>query len=433
MIQPNIAKQKKSLYLIIGIGLLILLIANALGWIYLQRIKSFFISDLRFRLENIGNVSARLIDAGDLTYLIPEDTTSPEYIFYQNLLFDLKENNNLQDIYLISPAMETLIDLSPDITGIEHHQIPDKSLVEKAMSGQTIVGDIQILGDHKFLTAITPLIDTDNNITGLLVIEASAEFFDMLDQFDRGLLIFSFFNAFLILTVALYLIRSIKKILQLQNLIKNQEHLVALGEMAATVAHEVRNPLGIINGTNALIQKKYGKASDEIFTYIPAELKRLNNLIENFLTFARNRSFNYQSVDMVDLIKQIEVGVSEHENIEIRTEIPEDLPKISSDRNALEQVLLNIINNSIQSMDEGKIIIRCELSGHKFGIYIIDNGPGISPDVMDRIFDPFFTTREQGSGLGLAISQKLVNQLDGTLTVHSNPDKGTTVTILFNQ
>jgi len=397
MIQPNIAKQKKSLYLIIGIGLLILLIANALGWIYLQRIKSFFISDLRFRLENIGNVSARLIDAGDLTYLIPEDTTSPEYIFYQNLLFDLKENNNLQDIYLISPAMETLIDLSPDITGIEHHQIPDKSLVEKAMSGQTIVGDIQILGDHKFLTAITPLIDTDNNITGLLVIEASAEFFDMLDQFDRGLLIFSFFNAFLILTVALYLIRSIKKILQLQNLIKNQEHLVALGEMAATVAHEVRNPLGIINGTNALIQKKYGKASDEIFTYIPAELKRLNNLIENFLTFARNRSFNYQSVDMVDLIK------------------------------------LNIINNSIQSMDEGKIIIRCELSGHKFGIYIIDNGPGISPDVMDRIFDPFFTTREQGSGLGLAISQKLVNQLDGTLTVHSNPDKGTTVTIPFNQ
>ncbi len=433
MIQPNFAKQQKSLYWIFGIGLLILLLANALGWIYLQRIKSFFVSDLRFRLENISSVSARLIDANDLAYIIPENNTSPEYIFYQNLLFELKETNNLQDVYVISPALETLIDLAPEITGIASHRLPDKSLVEIALSGRTIVGDMQTLGDHKFLTAVTPLIDIDNVIMGILVIEAPAEFFDMLDQFDRGLLIFSFLNAFLILTVALYLIRSIRKILHLQNLIKNQEHLVALGEMAATVAHEIRNPLGIIKGTNSLIQKKYGQTSDEVFSYIPAELERLNNLIENFLTFARNHSFNTKPVDIADLIKQIKVGFSEYDNIEIITELPENLPNINSDKNALEQILLNIINNSIQAMQKGKIIIRCEFGKHTFSIHIIDDGPGIPSKIIDRVFDPFFTTRDQGSGLGLAISQKLVQQLNGTMTVQSGSDKGTTVTIIFKQ
>ena len=84
-------------------------------------------------------------------------------------------------------------------------------------------------------------------------------------------------------------------------------------------------------------------------------------------------------------------------------------------------------------MKEGKIIIRCEVSGDKFGIHIIDNGPGISQKIKDRIFDPFFTTKEQGSGLGLAISQKLANQLNGKLSVQSTLNKGTTVTIVFKQ
>jgi two-component system sensor histidine kinase HydH len=92
-------------------------------------------------------------------------------------------------------------------------------------------------------------------------------------------------------------------------------------------------------------------------------------------------------------------------------------------------ILLNIINNSVQAIETGKIIIRCELSGYKFKIQISDDGPGISPEILDRIFDPFFTTREQGSGLGLAISKKLVELLNGDLSVISSPGDGTTMTI----
>jgi signal transduction histidine kinase len=431
MARTDFIKQQKFLFWIIGIGLMILLLANALGWVYLQRIKTFFISDLKIRLENITNLSTELIDATDISYLYPGDKSDPQYVYYQNRLYQIKENNNLQDIYILSPTLETVVDLIPDIQSEFSQRSQDQILVEKALSGETVTGELQSLGDQKFLTAIAPLIDSDNMITGLLVIEVPADFFDMLDQFDRGLLIFSFLNAFLILSVAFFLFRSIKRVFLLQNLVKNQEHLVRLGEMAASVAHELRNPLGIIKGANSVIRKKYGSERDEVFSYIPAELERLNKLIEDFLSFARSRDLNIQQVNMRELLTKIKLGFSEFENIRIILEISQDDPILNTDGDALEQILLNIIKNSVQACsEEGEIIIEYDQDYRKkTSIHISDNGPGIPAEILDRIFDPFFTTREEGSGLGLAISRRLIDQLEGDIFVKSTLDNGTTITI----
>jgi len=432
MKKTDFAKQQKLLFWIIGIGLFVLLLANALGWLYLQRIKTFFTSDLKFKLENITNLSSELIDPTDISYIFPGDKSNPQAVYYQNRLFEIKENNNLQDIYILSPTLEILVDLIPDYQSTETLQrSPDKLLVNKALNGKTSTGNLQTLGDQKFLTAIAPLIDSDNMITGLLVVEARAEFFDMLDQFDRGVLVFSFLNAVLILGVAIFLFRSIKKVFTLQNLVKNQEHLVRLGEMAASVAHEIRNPLGIMKGANSLIQKKYGLDKDEVFTYIPAELNRLNKLIEDFLAFARTRDLAIQSINLRDMMKKLQVGFSEETGIEFKFEFPNDFPPINTDRDLLEQILLNIIKNSVQSCSQGgKINIRCERgSKNRIKIQISDNGPGISVEIIDRIFDPFFTTKDEGSGLGLAISKRLLEQLDGEIFVRSTPGKGTEVTL----
>ena len=98
MAQSDFVKQQKFLFWIIGLGLVILLIANALGWLYLQRIKSFFISDLKFRLENITNLSTELIDATDISFLYPGDNSDPQYVFYQNRLFSLKIPKIINDL-----------------------------------------------------------------------------------------------------------------------------------------------------------------------------------------------------------------------------------------------------------------------------------------------------------------------------------------------
>ena len=423
-------RQKRFVFIIIGIGLFILLIANTLGWIYLQRIKTYFISDIRFRLENIANISAKLIDAADLTYIIPENESDPQVIYYQNLLYDIKSDNNLQDIYILDPTLQMLVDVSPRIQADITRPMPDEDLVQNALRGRTSTGSLKTLGDHKFLTAVTPLIDTDNHITGLLVVEVEAEFFDVLDQFDQGLLIFSILNIILILSVAFYLFRSISRVFFLQNQIKNQEHLVKLGEMAASVAHELRNPLGIMKGANSLIQKKYGSVKDEIFTYIPTELDRLNKIIEDFLIFARTRELNLQSVDLKNLLTKICVGYMNLRNIKISIDIPDDFPTINTDPDALEQIFLNVLTNSIQALSgKGEINIKCEIRKKYCQIYISDNGNGITAENIDQIFEPFFTTKEEGSGLGLSISKRLIDQLNGTIHITSEPTGGTDVLI----
>jgi signal transduction histidine kinase len=426
----DIAKQQRVVFWIIGVGLVVLLLVNALGWLYLQRIKSFFISDLKFRLENIANISAKLIDTADISFIVPGDQTSPEVIYYQSLLSEIKENNRLQEILILSPTLETLVNTIPDIPTDVSQRTPERSLVTRALAGESSTGQLQTLGDHKFLTAVTPLIDTDNVIVGLLIVEARADFFDMLDQFNQGLLIFSFLNSILILSVAFLLFRSIKRVFILQNLIKNQEHLVKLGEMAASVAHELRNPLGIMKGANSLIQKKYGTNKDEVFTYIPNELNRLNKLIEDFLTFARTKKVNIQNVNLNDLFTKLKVGYSEIPKLDISIDIPNTIPDIMSDVDALEQILLNIFKNSIQAMPKGgKISVKCELAGRGIQIHITDTGPEIPVEIMDRIFDPFFSTKEEGSGLGLAISRRLIDQISGDIYIRSSDAGGTTVSI----
>ena len=185
MSQSNFVKQQKIIYWIIGISLFILLMANLMGWLYLDRIKSFFISDLKFRLENISKFSSKLIDANDINYLIPGELSDPQMIFYQNLLFDIKENNHLQNIYILSPTMETLVGVTYDISTNLYQPNFDRSLIKRALNGEIATGELQTLGDHKFLTSVTPIIDTNNRVSALLVVEAPAEFFDMLNQFNR--------------------------------------------------------------------------------------------------------------------------------------------------------------------------------------------------------------------------------------------------------
>ncbi|MCK5032720.1 MAG: ATP-binding protein [Calditrichia bacterium] len=429
----NYAKQKKIIYWIISLGIVFLLIANTIAWIYLQRIKSYFDSDLKFRMENVIQISSKLIDAAYLTLIVPGDENDPQVIYYQQLLFDIKEKNNLQDIYIISPVQDLLIDVNPDFIIGNNIKTIEHDLIKTALSGRIISSDIYTLGEHKFLTAAVPLIDETNSVTGILVAEARAEFFNVIEEFNNGLVLFSMINALVILTVAFFLYRSLKNLIVLQNKVKNQEHLVKLGEMAAAVAHEIRNPLSIIRGTNELISKKYGKSDDEFFKYIPLELDRLNKLINDFLSFARSKELKYEKVDIRFLLDKIIIGFKDNPDIKINIKIDDNVKIINADPDALEQILLNIMNNSIQSLNNhGQIVIKVDsIRKKEIRIIVEDNGTGIEPESLKKVFEPFFSTREKGSGLGLAISTRLVEQMDGKIQIESENGSGTDVTIIL--
>jgi len=432
MANLKFVRQQRILYWIIALGLLALLSANTLAWIYLQRIKVFFISDLKFRLENIVRISSNLIEASDLTFLLPDDESDPQLIYYQQLLYEIQDNNNLQDILILSPTLEILVDINPQLRTGRSLRHLESSLVEQALSGRGATSDLQTLGNQKFLTSLYPLIDSDNVVTGLLVVEARAEFFQVLDQFNKGLIVFSIINMVIIISVAILFMRSFKRIFNLQNQIKNQEYLVKLGEMATSVAHELRNPLGIIKAANTIIEKKYSTKEDEIFDYIPSELNRLNKMIEDLLILTRSKTLNIQRVDLRQLLDKVKLEIPDDRNIKLRIKISEKIAQLNTDADALEQIILNVLKNAIQAVDNnGEIEILCNPSGKKLRIDINDTGFGIAAQIQDRIFEPFFSTKEKGSGLGLAISKRITEQLGGEIHVKSTPDTGTQVCILI--
>jgi signal transduction histidine kinase len=244
--------------------------------------------------------------------------------------------------------------------------------------------------------------------------------------------VFSSLILFVILLTAFLIFYSSRKLYMLDNKIKHQLHLAKLGEMAASIAHEIRNSLGIIKGTNEIIQKNYAKVDDELFTYIPNELDRLNKIITDFLTFAHPPKINYQNVNLQGLLKKVTLGFSPDKNIKIIFNSDEKISSFKTSPNFLEQVILNILINSYQSIDnEGTITIHSQLKGNNVIMEISDNGSGISPKNLTRVFEPFFSTKAQGSGLGLTISKMLIEQLGGKIFLRSNKKRGTNVTIVL--
>ena len=430
--KQNLSKQQKLVYIVMISGLILLITANIFAWLYLQRLKTFFISDLKFRLENIARSATELIDANDLELIIPGDESDSQVLYYQQLLYNIKNNNKLQDIYIISPGFDLLVNTDQVFDTIAPSLVIDDSVIERALQGEYAVGELRSLGENLFLKAAVPLINTNNSISGVLVVEAPAEFFTTLDQYDKSLTIFSLINGLVIISVAFLFFRSLKKVVKLQDQMRNQEHLVKLGEMAAAVAHEIRNPLSIIQGTNTLINKKYASKKDELFTYIPDELDRLNKLIEDFLTFARSREPQYQDVCINDLISRVKLGFLDYRKFTIQAEIESDIEQIETDPDMLEQVLLNAIQNSFQATSgEGEIRIKVQRQGRFARFQIADNGTGVDDDILPRIFEPFYSTREKGSGLGLAISKQICEQLGGSISMSSGENQGTTLTILI--
>jgi signal transduction histidine kinase len=214
--------------------------------------------------------------------------------------------------------------------------------------------------------------------------------------------------------------------------LKKTERLTAAGQLSASLAHEIRNPLASISGATGILSRGQASASDraECLDILAKESQRLNKLLTNFLDFARPRLPRMQSTEPAELIRSV-VSLAQHSTaqqhvtLEVRAE--ERDREIECDPEQIKQLLLNLILNAVQAAgDSGHVIIRSFFSADALSMEVSDNGSGIAPEDRDQIFDPFFTTRENGTGLGLAIAANIAAQHGGTLTCRPNPGRGTT-------
>ncbi|MFQ5585533.1 MAG: nitrogen regulation protein NR(II) [Thermodesulfobacteriota bacterium] len=225
---------------------------------------------------------------------------------------------------------------------------------------------------------------------------------------------------------------------EMEEQLKRDEKLKALGELAAGMAHEIRNPLASMSGSIQVLEE--GLTSDDsdnrrLMNIVLRETARLNDLITDFLVFARPAPSNREAIDLKSVLTDI-LDVFKHSpgarGIEILSEMSDGL-FVEADRRQLQQVFWNLFLNGAQSMPEGgRLEIVCRAgTGSTAEISVSDNGEGVVPDDLERIFDPFFSTKESGTGLGLALVHRVVESHGGRVTVQSGRGSGSTFTIHF--
>ena len=225
--------------------------------------------------------------------------------------------------------------------------------------------------------------------------------------------------------------------LALKEQLSRAERLSSLGEMAAKISHEIRNPLGIIKSSTALLKKKVVAVDPEntIPDVIVEETERLNNIITDFFNYAKPRNPNLTPCRVEEVIDKNLTFLSpqlDGQGYRIQTHYVNDLPEIVADTAMLYQAFLNILINAMQAMpDGGDIQISVESTDGNVQITFLDNGAGIPQDVLEKIWEPFFTTKDFGTGLGLGIVRNIVESHGGNIQMNNRPEGGARVFIEF--
>jgi two-component system sensor histidine kinase HydH len=207
---------------------------------------------------------------------------------------------------------------------------------------------------------------------------------------------------------------------------KKTERLTAAGELAASLAHEIRNPLASISGAAGIVARGHAPAASqqECLDILMKESQRLNKLLTNFLDFARPRLPRFQAMDPGAMLQSV-ATLAQHSagerGVDVVVHTNVHMCEVDCDAEQVKQVLLNLILNAIQSTaGPGTVTLRAATNAQNLCVEVEDEGCGVEEENMDRLFDPFFTTKENGTGLGLAVSANIVAQHGGTLSCRSN-------------
>jgi two-component system, NtrC family, sensor histidine kinase HydH len=244
-------------------------------------------------------------------------------------------------------------------------------------------------------------------------------------------------------TLAEQMAETNRRLAEVQEEARRSERLAALGQMSAGLAHEIRNPLGVIKGSAEMLTKRVQGSNPlaaELAGYISTEVNRLSGLVARFLDFARPQALELVPGNVSEVVDRALAAVTAERpdaKVVIERRYTEGLPQVRMDDRLAEQVFHNLALNAYEAMEPGGGILRVEISdarreaGEGVEVTLLDSGPGIPPEISEQIFNPFFTTKKTGVGLGLAIVSKIVDEHHGSLRLVTELGRGACFRVFF--
>jgi signal transduction histidine kinase len=233
-----------------------------------------------------------------------------------------------------------------------------------------------------------------------------------------------------------------QELVEAQNKLIQSERLAAIGEIAAMVGHDLRNPLQVIVYTIYLSNELLKKASPEVrkvmqenhledlLARIGEQVNYMNKIISDLQDYSKPLKPNIVEANIIDLINDTISSIVVPENVKINIRVPEDFPKVPMDTSMIKRVFVNLVINAIQAMlDGGQLTIESSITDDTVKVNVQDTGVGIPKENLDKLFQPLFTTKSKGQGFGLAVCRRLVEAHGGTISAESEVGKGSTFTI----
>ncbi len=310
--------------------------------------------------------------------------------------------------------------------------------------------NIELPGGEKKLRTFIPFRGMDlftgqqGPVLGVFeIIQDLTEEYKSIERFQYTVFGLSIVIMALIFLALLFIVHKAERILaerarkerELHSQLHQAERLAALGQMVAGISHEIRNPLGIIRSTAELLSTlpNADESQKRLCSVIMEESTRLNNIITEFLDFARPQKPSVQDCSLTEIIKKnLNFLKLELDNrlITVKDNLDGRKLPLKGDPELLYRAFLNIFINSIHAMDrDGTITVSGNEKKEYYEVRITDTGPGIKPEHLNKVFDPFFTTKDKGSGLGLSIVRKIVEGHRGSISIQSREGMGTTVIV----
>ena len=209
-----------------------------------------------------------------------------------------------------------------------------------------------------------------------------------------------------------------------------------ISEMAASVAHEIRNPMQVVKGYIQFMMTKSDQAYKAQYTLILEELERMNEIITNYLSLARNKTNQKELKNLASVITNIQPLIyaeAVNQGVELELQLEQNLI-VSIDEKEIKQVILNLCRNAFDALGDKankKVIIKTEKTQDEVVLSVIDNGVGIDPEYIEKVFDPFYSTKEEGTGLGLAVCHSIADRHGAKFEVASEPGVGSTFSLKF--